>query len=144
MSGVNKAIILGNLGATPELRHLPSGQAVCDLRVATNETYTDKNQQKVEKTEWHRICVFGKTAENCAKFLSVGRQVYIEGRLQTRSWDDKETGAKRYMTEIVANTVQFLGGKDSGSRAPSDDFPSETKPTNGGTSTQADDDSIPF
>jgi single-strand DNA-binding protein len=80
------------------------------MRIATNEVFNDKNQQKQERTEWHRIVVWGKTGENCAQYLDKGRQVYIEGRLQTRSWDDKNSGEKRYMTEIVANTVQFLGG----------------------------------
>jgi single-strand DNA-binding protein len=109
-ASVNKVILIGNLGAKPELKYLPSGQAVCELRIATNESFTDKNQQKQERTEWHRVVVWGKQGENCAQYLDKGRSVYLEGRLQTRSWDDKNTGEKRYMTEIVANTVQFLGG----------------------------------
>ena len=114
VGSVNKVIVLGNLGANPELKYLPSGQAVCEMRVATTETYRDRNEQPQERTEWHRIVVWGKTAENCAKYLQKGRQVYVEGRLQTRSWDDKE-GQKRYMTEIVANEVQFLSsGRDGG------------------------------
>src|SRR4051812_12820852 len=113
-ASVNKVIILGNLGAKPELKYLPSGQAVCELRVATNETFTDKNQQKQERTEWHRIVVWGKTGENCAQYLDKGRSVYVEGRLQTRSWDDKNTGEKKYATEIVAQSVQFLGGQGPG------------------------------
>ena len=113
-ASVNKVILIGNLGAKPELKYLPSGQAVCELRIATNETFTDKNQQKQERTEWHRIVVWGKTGENCAQYLDKGRSCYIEGRLQTRSWDDKTSGEKRYMTEIVANTVQFLGGREGG------------------------------
>jgi single-strand DNA-binding protein len=113
-ASVNKVIIIGNLGAKPELKYLPSGQAVCELRVATNETFTDKNQQKQERTEWHRIVVWGKTGENCAQYLDKGRSVYVEGRLQTRSWDDKNSGEKRYATEIVANSVQFLGGQGGG------------------------------
>lgn len=116
---VNKVIVLGNLGANPELKYLPSGQAVCEMRVATTETYRDRNEQPQERTEWHRIVVWGKTAENCAKFLQKGRQVYVEGRLQTRSWDDKE-GKKQYMTETVANHVVFLGG---GGRAGGEDAP---------------------
>jgi len=111
---VNKVILIGNLGTKPELKYLPSGQAVCEMRIATNEVFNDKNQQKQERTEWHRIVVWGKTGENCAQYLDKGRQVYIEGRLQTRSWDDKTSGEKRYMTEIVANTVQFLGGGGPG------------------------------
>lgn len=113
-ASVNKVIIIGNLGAKPELKYLPSGQAVCELRIATNESFTDKNQQKQERTEWHRVVCWGKQGENCAQYLDKGRQVYVEGRLQTRSWDDKTSGEKRYMTEIVANTVQFLGGRDGG------------------------------
>jgi single-strand DNA-binding protein len=113
-ASVNKVIVLGNLGAKPELKYLPSGQAVCELRVATNETFTDKNQQKQERTEWHRIVVWGKMGENCAQYLDKGRSVFVEGRLQTRSWDDKNTGEKRYMTEIVAQSVQFLGGPGGG------------------------------
>jgi len=113
-ASVNKVILIGNLGAKPELKYLPSGQAVCELRVATNESFTDKNQQKQERTEWHRVVVWGKQGENCAQYLDKGRSCYIEGRLQTRSWDDKTSGEKRYMTEIVANTVQFLGGREGG------------------------------
>ena len=113
-ASVNKVILIGNLGAKPELKYLPSGQAVCELRIATNETFTDKNQQKQERTEWHRVVVWGKQGENCAQYLDKGRSCYIEGRLQTRSWDDKNTGEKRYMTEIVANSVQFLSGGPGG------------------------------
>ena len=113
-ASVNKVILIGNLGAKPELKYLPSGQAVCELRLATNETFTDKNQQKQERTEWHRVVVWGKQGENCAQYLDKGRSVYLEGRLQTRSWDDKTSGEKRYMTEIVANTVQFLSGGPGG------------------------------
>ena len=113
-ASVNKVIIIGNLGAKPELKYLPSGQAVCELRIATNETFTDKQQQKQERTEWHKVIAWGKTGENCAQYLDKGRSVYVEGRLQTRSWDDKNTGEKKYMTEIVANTIQFLGGGGPG------------------------------
>ena len=113
-SSVNKVILIGHLGAKPELKYLPSGQAVCEMRIATNESFTDKNQQKQERTEWHRVVVWGKQGENCAQYLDKGRSCYIEGRLQTRSWDDKKTGEKRYATEIVANTVQFLGGQGGG------------------------------
>jgi len=109
MAGVNKVILVGHLGADPELRYTPSGQGVCELRVATSESWNDKNGQKQERTEWHRIVVWGKRAEICSKYLNKGRQVFVEGRLQTRSYDDKE-GHKRYTTEIIANDVQFLGG----------------------------------
>ena len=107
MAGVNKVIIVGNLGKDPELRHTPQGQAVANFPVATSESWNDKGGQKQERTEWHRIVVLGKQAELCAKYLTKGRKAYIEGRLQTRAWDDKE-GQKRYTTEIIANTVQFL------------------------------------
>ncbi len=114
MSGsINKVILIGNLGADPEIRQTSGGTSVCDLRIATNERWNDKNGQKQERTEWHRVVVWGNLAEICAKYLSKGRQAYIEGRLQTRSWDDKE-GNKRYTTEIVANDVRFLGGKSNG------------------------------
>ena len=113
---LNRAIILGNLGKTPELRRTPSGQAVCDLTVATNESYTDKSGEKRENTEWHKVVVWGRSAENCVAYLDKGRSVCVEGRLQTRSWDDRE-GKKRYTTEIVASRVHFLPGghgKDPG------------------------------
>lgn len=111
--GVNKAIIVGNLGADVELRYTQSGQAVANFRVATNERWTDKEGESQERTEWHRIVVWGRQAENCEKYLSKGRQVYIEGRLQTRDWEDRD-GNKRYTTEIVAQTVQFLSGGTGG------------------------------
>lgn len=109
MSGINKVIVVGRLGADPELKTVTGGQNVARLSVATSENWTDKQGQKQERTEWHRIVVWGKLAELCGKYLSKGRQVYVEGRLQTRSWEDPQ-GQKKYTTEIVANTVQFLGG----------------------------------
>jgi single-strand DNA-binding protein len=108
MSGVNKVIIVGRLGTDPEVKTIGQGSTVTRLNVATSEQWTDKNGQKQERTEWHRIVVWGKLAEICGKHLSKGRQVYLEGRLQTRNWED-QNGQKRYSTEIVANTVQFLG-----------------------------------
>jgi single-strand DNA-binding protein len=108
---VNKVILVGNLGVKPEIRYTPGGQAVANFRIATNERWGGRDGQPAqERTEWHNIVVWGKTAENCGKYLDKGRQVYIEGRLQTREWQDKE-GQKRYTTEIVAQTVQFLGGQ---------------------------------
>ncbi|MFN8792100.1 MAG: single-stranded DNA-binding protein [Bdellovibrionales bacterium] len=112
MSGVNKVIIVGRLGADPEMKTVGAGQTVTRLNVATSENWTGKDGQKQERTEWHRITVWGKLAEICGKHLSKGRQVYVEGRLQTRSWEDQQ-GQKRYATEIVANTVQFLGSGNS-------------------------------
>lgn len=111
--GVNKVILIGNLGRDPEVRFTPSGQAVANFTIATNDSWTDKQGQKQERTEWHRIVVWGKLAEVCGEYLSKGRQAYVEGRLQTREWTDKE-GKKNYTTEIVANTVQFLGGRPDG------------------------------
>jgi single-strand DNA-binding protein len=107
--GVNKVILVGHLGADPDMRYTPSGQGVCELRLATSESWNDKNGQRQERTEWHRIVVWGKRAEVCSKYLAKGRQVFVEGRIQTRTYDDKD-GIKRYMTEIIANDVQFLGG----------------------------------
>jgi len=115
--GVNKVILIGNLGADPEVRFTPAGAAVANFRIATNESWVDKNQQKQERTEWHRIVVWGKLAELCGEYLKKGRQAYIEGRLQTREWTDKEA-KKNYTTEIVANTVQFLGGGAAGAGGP--------------------------
>lgn len=122
-SGVNKVILIGNLGADPDMRHTPSGAGVCELRLATNESWTDKGGQRQERTEWHRVVVWGKLAELCSKYLSKGRQVYVEGRLRTRSWDDKD-GNKRYTTEIVANEIQFLSsGRNEGQTRGSDGPP---------------------
>lgn len=109
MASVNKVIIVGNLGQKPELRTTPGGQAVANFSVATNEKWQDKAGATQEKTEWHKIVVWGKTAENCAQYLDKGRPVYIEGKLQTRQWEDKDK-VVRYSTEIQAQTVQFLGG----------------------------------
>ena len=110
MAGINKVILVGNLGKDPEIRHTPQGNAVANLNLATSESWTDKSGQKQERTEWHRIVAWGKLAELCSKYLQKGRQVYVEGKLQTRAWDDKD-GNKRYTTEILATTVQFLGGQ---------------------------------
>lgn len=112
MAGVNKAIILGHLGRDPELRYLQSGQPVCKLNIATSRKYTNKNNESVEETEWHRVSVWGKQAEHCNNYLTKGRQVYVEGRLRTSSYD--KDGQKHYTTEIVADTVQFIGGRGEG------------------------------
>lgn len=110
---VNKVILIGNLGRDPELRHTANQTAVCTLNVATGERRKDASGNWVDHTEWHSVVTFGKTAENCAQYLEKGRQIFIEGRLQTQKWQDKE-GKDRYRTEIVASTVQFLGGKGAG------------------------------
>ena len=145
MASVNKVILIGNLGAKPELKTIGSGQEVCELRIATSDKWTDKQGQKQERTEWHRVVVWGKSAANCAKYLDKGKSAYVEGRLQTRSWDDKD-GNKRYMTEIVADRVQFLSGGGGGSSehgaSPPASEPSggyrDAPPPSGG------DDDIPF
>ena len=109
MAGVNKVIIVGRLGADPETKQVGNGGTVSRLSIATSEQWVDKEGQKQERTEWHRVVVWGKLAEICGRHLAKGRQVYVEGRLQTRSWEDQQ-GQKRYSTEVVASTVQFLGG----------------------------------
>lgn len=114
MASVNKAIIVGNLGKDPELRYTQGGGAVCNFSVATSEKWTDKGSgQAQEKTEWHRVIAFGKSAENAAQYLKKGSPAYIEGRIQTREWQDKE-GQKRFTTEIVAQSIVFLGKRDEG------------------------------
>lgn len=112
MSGINKAILVGNLGADPEVRYTQSNQAVANLRIATNEAWTDREGKRQERVEWHRVIAFGRLAEVCQGHLAKGRQVYVEGRIQTREWEDKD-GQKRFTTEIVAQTVQFLGSAPS-------------------------------
>lgn len=127
---VNKVIILGRLGQDPELKYTPSGAAVCNFSLATSESWTDKNSgQKNEKTEWHRIVVWGKLAELCNQYLSKGRQAFVEGKLQTRSWDDKD-GNKRYTTEISATTVQFIGANQGASNSNSANNNMNQAPTN--------------
>jgi single-strand DNA-binding protein len=112
MGSVNKVILIGNLGADPELKYTPTSRALCNLRIATTEVYKDKGGQRQEKTEWHRVTVWGDQAENCSKYLSKGRSVYIEGRLQTRSYDKE--GQKHYATDVVADRVVFLGSGGGG------------------------------
>lgn len=112
MGSVNRVILVGNLGADPELKYTPSSKAVCNMSVATTETWKDKGGAKQEKTEWHRITVWGDLAENCSKYLAKGRSVYVEGKLQTRSYE--KDGQKHYATDIVASNVVFLGGGGEG------------------------------
>ena len=114
MAGVNKVILVGNLGKDPEVRHLEGGVAVANFSLATSETYKDKNGQKNEQTEWHNVVVWRGLAEVAEKYLKKGMTVYVEGKLRTRSWDDKE-GNKRYTTEIVADNFVMLGKKESNS-----------------------------
>jgi single-strand DNA-binding protein len=116
LASVNKVIIVGNLGKDPELRYTQSGVAFCNISVATADQWTNQGGQRQEKTEWHRITVWKKQAENCAKYLRKGSSAYIEGRLQTRSWE--ESGQKRYSTDIVAEVVKFLGTPVTGRNDP--------------------------
>lgn len=113
MASVNKAIIIGHLGRDPEVRYMPSGDAVANINVATTETWKDKEGEKQEQTEWHRISMFGKTAEIAGEYLKKGAQVYIEGRLQTRKWTDKD-GVERYTTEIRCDRMVMLGKASAG------------------------------
>ena len=116
--GVNKAILVGNLGRDPEVSYTQSGTARCRFPLATGDSYTNNAGERVDKTEWHNIVVWGKQAETVGKYLAKGRQVFVEGRIQTRSWDDEKTGQKRYMTEINANRV-FFRGSNGQERTPS-------------------------
>jgi len=122
MASVNKVILIGNLGRDPETRYMPDGGAVTNISVATTEAWKDKNGEKQEKTEWHRVAFFGKLAEIAGEYLKKGSQVYVEGRLQTRKWQDKD-GQDKYSTEIVANAMQMLGSRQGmgGGAAPERD-----------------------
>jgi single-strand DNA-binding protein len=112
--GINKVILIGHLGADPETRAMPSGSTVANLRVATSESWRDKQSgEQQERTEWHRVALFGRLGEIAAEYLKKGSQVYIEGSLRTRKWQDKQ-GNERYSTEIVANDMQMLGGRGAG------------------------------
>jgi single-strand DNA-binding protein len=119
VGSVNKVILVGNLGRDSELRYTPGGAAVATLNMATTEVWNDKQGQKQEKTEWHRIIVWGKQAESLQEYLTKGKQIYVEGRLQTRQWDDKD-GNKRYTTEIKADRITLLGGGGGGGRGSMD------------------------
>ncbi len=142
MAGINKVILIGRLGSDPEVRYTPSGVAVANFNIATSEEWKDKDSgEKKERTEWHRIVVWRRLGEICGEYLSKGRQVYIEGRLQTRDWEDRD-GNKRYTTEIVATDVQFLGSRDSSESA----RPRSTGSADfqGGPAQGPADDDIPF
>jgi len=113
MAGINKVILVGRLGKDPEIRYTPDGTAVANFSIATSDEWKDKNSgEKKERTEWHRIVAWRRLGELCGEYLSKGRQVYVEGKIQTRSWE--QDGVTRYSTEIVATDIQFLGGRDSG------------------------------
>ena len=151
--GINKVIIIGNLGADPETRAMPSGMTVANLRIATTESWKDKQSgEQQERTEWHRVALFGRLAEIAGEYLRKGSQVYIEGSLRTRKWQDKQ-GNERYSTEIVANDMQMLGGRGGGGGgmgAGGGEAPRErggvAEPAGAATSTERDDfdDDIPF
>jgi len=113
MASVNKVILVGNLGRDPETRYTTSGDAVTNIRLATTDTWKDKNGEKQERTEWHNIVFYGRQAEIAGEYLKKGRQIYVEGRLQTRKWQDKE-GQDRYTTEIIADRMQMLGNREGG------------------------------
>ena len=136
MAGVNKAILLGRLGADPEIRYTSNGTAVANFRIATSEKWTNPNGEKEERTEWHRIVAFGKLAETCGKYLNKGKQVYLGGKIRTRSWEDRE-GVKRYTTEIVAQEMKMLG------ISPQEERVAEVEPL-GPPDGPALDDDIPF
>lgn len=112
---VNKVILIGRLGKDPEIRSTPNGQTVAKFTIATDERYTDRNGEKQERTEWHNIVAWAKLAEICGQYLRKGKLVYIDGSIRTDSWDDKETGQKRYRTEIIANNMQMLDKREEGS-----------------------------
>ncbi len=152
MASVNKVILVGNLGRDPEVRYMPSGDAVANITIATTETWKDKAGEKQEQTEWHRVAMFGKTAEIAGEYLKKGSQVYIEGRLQTRKWTDKE-GQERYTTEIRADRMQMLGSRSGGSdrMPPPDDeaparssAPKKAAPAGKGGNFDDLEDDIPF
>lgn len=149
MASVNKVILLGNLGADPEIKYTQGGDAVALLRLATTETWKDKSGEKQEATEWHRAVIYGKLAEVAGEYLKKGSPVYLEGRLNTRQWDDKD-GVKRYTTEIKCDRLQLLGGKPEGKPEGQQQRPApkqqEQKPApkkQGGMFDEMDDD-IPF
>jgi single-strand DNA-binding protein len=149
MASVNKVILIGNLGADPEVRYTTGGDAVTSIRLATTDTWKDKNGEKQERTEWHRVVFFGKTAEIAGEYLKKGSQVYVEGRLQTRKWQDKE-GQDRYTTEIIADRMQMLGSRNGvaveaeARPAPSAAGAPATKPTKKAGDFEDFEDDIPF
>lgn len=138
MASINKVILIGNLGADPEVRYTPSGRAVANFRIATTEQWNSKDGGKEERTEWHRIVAWGRLGEICGEYLHKGKQVYIEGKLQTRSWEDRD-GNKRFTTEVLAQTMQMLGpsGKEGRASDLDERFPVEEPVT-------VPEDDIPF
>jgi single-strand DNA-binding protein len=140
---LNKVMLIGNLGKDPEVRYTQGGQAVAKLTVATSRSWTDKNSgQRKEETEWHEVEAWGKQAESCGKYLAKGRQVYVEGRIKTEKWQDKQTGADKYRTKIVADDVRFLGGDKQ--RAPRASEPAESADHGDDEQRASRGDDIPF
>ena len=155
MASVNKVILVGNLGRDPEVRYMPEGGAVTNISIATTDTWKDKSGEKQERTEWHRVAFFGRLAEIAGEYLKKGSQVYVEGALRTRKWQDKE-GQERYTTEIVANEMKMLGRREGGGAEPMAREPREPAtaaassggakpaPKKGGGNFEQMDDDIPF
>lgn len=153
MASLNKVMLIGNLGRDPEIRYMPSGDAIATLNLATTDNWKDKGGEKQERTEWHRVVMFGKQAEIAGEYLKKGSQIYIEGRLQTRKWTDK-SNVERYTTEIVADRMQMLGGRSGSSgggsyEPPTDqgsDYPGNPSAKPAASNTGFDDmeDDIPF
>ena len=143
MASVNKVILVGNLGKDPEMRHMPNGDAVCNITVATSESWKDKaTGDKKEVTEWHRVTMFRQLAEIAGKYLAKGSSVYIEGKLQTRKWQDKD-GSDRYTTEIIGSEMKMLGSKRDDAQAASHSAPARSAPAAKAPAFDEDDD-IPF
>ncbi len=143
MASVNKAILIGNLGKDPELRYTPSGKAVASFPIATSEKWKDQSGEFQESTEWHNIVVWGRTAENAKEYLSKGSPVYIEGRIQTRNYEDKD-GVRRYITEIVCQRMQFLGRRGEGSGGSDYTPPPPPSDENAPFNDKVEDDDLPF
>ena len=148
---VNKVILVGNLGRDPEVRSTPSGQPVATFSIATNRKWRDRDGNRQEQTEWHNIVCWGRQAEVAGQYLTKGRQIFVEGRLQTRSWEDKQSGEKKYRTEVICDNFQMLGQRGDFDRG--DGAPPPYEPPGGGSgggagggggSTEPEDDDIPF
>lgn len=146
---VNKVILLGNLGRDPEVRSTPSGQSVANFTLATSRKWKDRDGNRQEQTEWHQIVVWGRQAEVAGQYLNKGKRIYLEGRIQTRSWDDQQSGEKRYRTEIICENFQMLGGGGGGggNRGGYSSDPGPSSPfggSQGGGTPPPEDDDIPF
>ncbi|MEW6674182.1 MAG: single-stranded DNA-binding protein [Thermodesulfobacteriota bacterium] len=143
MAGINKVILIGRLGNDPEVRYTQDGSAVASFSIATSDEWKDKESgEKKERTEWHRIVAWRKLGEICGEYLSKGRQVYVEGKLQTRSWE--KDGVTRYTTEIIASDVQFLGGRETGNTSSQNQYGGRDADVSGPAGSGPQDDDIPF